>query len=225
MRLHQLYERRQQAVEIVGVLQTGRVITDAGMMEIDSNEKFQQYLKNTYQIKELGKGFYSIAHRGAGGHEFVIKWHKDPRTGALDAWYRFAEVAKKKYVTNTLYPEILFAGKPAWATQSNIQFAILEHLDIRSEVELNELSTEILGQGTKLEFKVGMQWAMETAKKGFKTSDSDTVRHFFDVLNIDPDEIAEFAQDISNLGGFPDVHPGNIGWRKNGQTVIFDPIS
>lgn len=143
MRYQNIFERADQANEVVGILQIGLTVDgDGNMIEITSDPEFRFFLKQHYRVIEIGSGAYSIVFAGTGGRDFVLKSSRTGLKAHYDRWYRFAKIARANQ-QNSLMPRILFSGEPAW--DSELKYGVLEYLDIRLEDELNQVAEDAFG--------------------------------------------------------------------------------
>jgi hypothetical protein len=222
MRLQELFERADQANEVIGILQTGLTVdSNSNIVDISSDLQFQDFLKKNYQVNEIGSGAYSVVHLGSEGADFVLKSSHSGKSAHYDRWYRFAKIAKSNQ-QNSLMPKILFAGEPAWNSQ--LKYGILEYLSMRQADELNEIALDAFGFSDFF-------YAMSESREFYMMpaharipKKAQQVESFLDALKINPREFEAFVRAVDPNGNF-DVHDGNIGWRKDGSAVIFDPVS
>jgi hypothetical protein len=206
MRYQHIFERVDQAVAIQGILQTGMYVDDRGSFTtINSDDEFEDYLYQNYDLVPVGSGVFSIVKAGAGGRDFVIKMSLSARRAVSDNWYSFAKVAQAN-THNSLFPQILFAGDPAWRDEK--KYGLLEFLEIR------EPSDHVVFDAT---MDLAHSWALGSIP------DNPGVFEFLKNNHINAKEFREFVRLTDSLGSF-DIHSGNIGWRKDGSAVIFDPV-
>lgn len=219
MRLNEiLNERADQAAEIVGLLQSGMVVDpEQGVIQIESDSDFSDYIQQRYQVEKIGEGLYSLVYQGQ-GNDYVLK-DSDPD----DNWYKYAEFAKKS--SSPFVPKILFAGEPRFP--SNSKYGVLEYLEIKPEGHWNHHTREIFWNATIDSNESPFDWAMYEVFElaAGKSIYPEEAEEFLDLIGVkDIGEFLKFINTVEKFGNL-DIHDQNIGYRENGELVVFDPVS
>ena len=228
MRLDEiLNERADQAAEIVGLLQSGMVVDpEQGMIQINNHNEFVDYLQQRYQITPVGEGFYSVVHKGD-GNDYVLKWSKSSDRADHDAWYKFTPVAQKS--SNKLMPKILYAGSAKF--KSSFMYGIMETLKIPPEDSFDNKIAKLFRRynndptyGEIHMFDEAMGAVHDWLVDNEPGAPEDELEEFLMMIGTDINEMKDFLKTVTPIGDL-DIHDQNIGYRPNGELVIFDPVS
>jgi hypothetical protein len=225
MKIQQLFERQDQVAKIIALLE-GRAeyIDENGEpQKVDTIEKLIKgalpYLG--YHLKEMKPtGYFSYVYKGSETADFVLKYSA-PQRYSSDGWFSFANTVR--FAGNSLFPKIKFLGEMPYKVPQDVRgIAIIEALQM--DVDRCE--------------KIGIKWNDYDRMKRLFTDDlidyytsiispetKEMCELFFKEFNVDPKEMRDFLKVVRKINGTMDIHQHNIGWRPNGECVIFDPIS
>ena len=192
-----------------------------------------KYVRESESLKAnwLGEGFFSVVYASGTDPEFIMKVPRSSgsRKGDIypDAWTDFAKIAKQAADKNPLYPKIEFFHEFG----NNDFVAFIEVLNMVPESKLDNESgtiyTRTVDKST-YRFKDPMfSDVMSGVRDFFMKSSSEfelLANEFMKLFGISAVHLDEFFNSIAKLGKL-DLHAANVGFRKNGQIVLFDPVA
>lgn len=237
----QLRERREQAMTIVDVLKYGMTPDGKRLTNID---EFAKWLASYANGIIIGSGIYAVAWAGARtaaadysdadlSNQFIVKISKI----AGDPWRRFADHCyKNQGETNPLFPKIMhYAENIGWLGNSNYSIAVIEMLRIdrdRCYLAASTLNRKPLKANFLLFMRATNHPIYKLEQQGNKNIDLLADVYMKRMGYKDLETIRDFGEKmVAICGGIEawyemfDVHQGNVGWRPNGELVIFDPVA
>lgn len=235
----QLNERLEQVRSvIIPVLKTG--INPNTKKKFRSEESFMNWLMSdkdlsVWQISNAEAAAYSVAMAGdtsgGAGDGFILKISKDPN----DPWRKFGKFCYESpdiVDRNPLFPRTMFYTDGL--TWSKSAFAVVELLEVDS-LKARALTPVMISA-----------YFSETMRLLFSRADNDSnyQRHKIRYPTVDReidkfmreagfrslDDVRAFGDVMKQLYGIDgwidnmDLHGNNVGWRPNGDIVLFDPI-
>lgn len=207
-------ERRKDANILFSMLNSG---------EFQDLDDFSEFMDSENWIKPLGNGYYSMVYGSKKHSEVVCKVTEDSHR---DPWYKFAKIAQKNWQSNSLFPEILYIYEGF--EESTDAVAFFEHLDIAENMHYpSEVVYKPFRQA--VETILFNKLPNENNSIEYFNENIKRIQHIFDYPpNFTPEIFVDFCKKAKNIWKYSysvDLHEGNIGFRKNGEMVLFDPAS
>jgi len=214
-----LNERAREANIIAAVMQRGNYINqNLEEVQIKTFQDFMRFINERFTVRDVGEGAFSVAKVGSKKADFVLKVSKGERVAASDSWPGFAKMAMKKHKTDSLYPKILALKEYDSEKFGFFTVGLIEFLDID---ENRAARAGVSPRRMNIFKELWIQHTKGTLSKvEYETTERD-VQGFF---GVPFKQLGKFLVDIAPIGK-QDIHDGNVGWRKNGEFVIFDPTS
>ena len=196
---------------------------EGNVKEIKSIENLIEYLNvNGYELRPLQGGSHADVYK-IGSSEYVLRVSK-PNQLHNDLWWDWCKVIKDHH-TSSLMPKILFSKSYYYEEKMVLaKAAIMEHVDLlaahrlglktrlyRFEPYIIHLYHYIIGE--KID-----QWQI-TDQEAFNVLKS---------VGASYNDILKFVESVKSVIGTDvhllDVHSRNLGLRRDGSLVVFDPI-
>ena len=214
--LRTLITEKTQTVEaLIGMIQAGR------FPDLKAMAQFLE--KNGKPLKKIGSGWFSDAFVGTDGQpDWVLKvlFKKDP------GYEEFLRVAMAQ--SSSLYPKV---RKPFVLGGRKCVF--VEHLHINKS-ELSKNIRYLVRQHAPESFEKYKDSSSTTATLVFKylmpefAEGNEGLSIIFEEMGkkhgFTAKDILDYYRQVSGIGKW-DLHGDNVGIRKNGEMVFFDPVS
>jgi len=236
----QLNERREQAMTIVDVLKYG--MTPDGK-QLTSVDEFQRWLVSYANAIILGSGVYGAAWTSAAtaasdysdgdlSDQFIVKISSEPQ----DQWREFAKHCyENQGETNPLFPKVVYYTEDTEWLTSRHSIAVIEALKIDRErcyLAASTLSRKPIKCNLLLFMRAANHPIYKLEQQSNKNIDLLADVYMKRMGYKDLESIRDFNEKMIALYGDAetwyeifDVHQGNVGWRPNGELVIFDPAA
>ncbi len=180
--------------------------------------------------EEYGYGLFSNVFKSPSGNDFVLKVSYEDG----DGWVPFAEIVsqQQKYKTNPLFPIIpshLFKKFPDGSAMAIIEWVKLDEEYTERQIEkiiedvYLEYPDHIMGMDAgDNPFNCAFEELLRNKEPVFVppicNAFGTTSEHLYDYF-----EVVRLATGSTNMHMI-DLNEQNIGYRSNGQTVLFDPV-
>lgn len=230
-----LEERKVHVAALRSMLESGYFPT------YNSFEQYV-YMDKPEIFKEIGSGFFSVAfdHRDSSkAGEFIMKM---AFRGDDDIGYKaFIPIARKNAASNSLFPRIEYV----YTFSSGEYVAFIEKLNVNpSSIDrlFSELAsrvwekTKFFTRFREVQQKYGMfsyfsfeilgrvKWDPKFNPK----QQASGYKYFIEaakLLNVPHEQLYDFISKVIHSGRRWDLHRENVGYRKDGSWVFFDPIA
>lgn len=234
----QLNERLEQVRSvIIPVLKTG--MNPNTKKKFKNEKSFLDWLMSdkdlsVWQISNA-EAAYSVAMAGdtsgGAGDGFILKISKDPN----DPWQKFGKFCYESpdiVDRNPLFPRTMFYTDGL--TWSKSAFAVVELLEVDS-LKARELTPVMVSayfsETMRLMFsRADNDSNYQKRKIRFPTIDKELDKFMRQAGFRSLDDVRTFGDVMKQLYGIDgwldnmDLHGNNVGWRPNGDIVLFDPI-
>ena len=211
--------------------------------DIASMNKVMKDLVDKQEVTPIGEGFYGIAYQGKAGYA-VLKISQPHSSGATQVLKSFYKLCQEKNNANPFFPRVYLYGFKT----DNSFWVLLENLKVGTENRPLIISTFGITKGVDIE---SSNWKTNSIKlslsdvaediKDFLTQKYFPRSNYKDIEEMKNnnertseqkknfDLLVDFIKQIINQKleqkfNF-DLHVKNIGVRKNGQLVFFDPVA
>lgn len=221
-----IMERRDQALTVARLLDTDNPTMVAGngeVIEINNYDDFvNYYLMFATEATKIGKGSFSDAYASK-DKQWVLKaantedWY--------DPFHDYVALAQKSAGKNSLLPKILWSGEK-WQRK----FVILEYVNVFAKLDpipiLSKTYPNTTHPGTYFTRDLQMLAYGEHDRLLRSVMEVDKVLKSYKSSYKDYMDWVDLCS--KNLEVFPngaDIHSYNMGVRKDGSLVIFDPVA
>lgn len=216
---------------------TSNVTENADYMEghFEDFADFKRQLKKAYRIKKIGSGEFSdvylVRPKSMSGllvgfkKDFVLKITKENTDHSdVDGQARFVKIVRDDRGRNMLYPIITHFMTLNSKSGKEIDITVMEYLDVDESDSRTRKAASILQQYAQLIDELGYEEPDE------EHEDFEEYEEFVDDLdhefNISREDLLDFHTTLYHDNDLAyDVAPQNIGFRKDGSLVIFDPVA
>ena len=218
MRLHSLFEREREAINIIDAIKNGYLF-DGEMYRIETEQDLFHCIQVMgYNVDPLGDGKFSYVYRGS-RNEVVMKLSRTPAAYSEDKWWDWAKLSKEPARKNPMFPKMYYINALKHeATGQPIGIAFLEYVHVNKD-KLDDLALEM---GFS-KFSEIIEEVQRRANNRLAES-YNNLQTYLKEFYIDIDDLISFIKNAQQFG-FVDIHSGNVGYRKDGSFVIFDPVS
>ena len=201
---------------------------DGKKRTIHTFNDLRRYLaRHNFKIKFVGSGLFSKGFLIESTNEkYILKISKNNGYYRNDGWFNFARYAKNKQ-HNPLFPKILYTGEilTSYLNQT-VGIGLVEYLNIPNNTEkLANKIRKIFYYIIQKEFNVT---TIDPDVFKMMTEKEDEMFNYLKANNITLEDAVEFCEVIIecfNEFKVLDIKSQNIGFRKNGQIVFFDPVA
>ncbi len=174
------------------------------------------------------EGNFSLVFKSPSSNEFVLKLS----TKGYDVWPKYAQMVSENelYKTNPLFPVIpkpYFKILPNGGLNGNAAIGFIEYL----EMDKTEIQAHLHKAVEELPDRSSSIYAADPFIEGWYEYEEKGTSPILDAIckyfKIDPVHMIDFFNKVNPLNtGFRsmDLHAANIGYRKNGEIVLFDPL-
>jgi hypothetical protein len=196
---------------------------------------FKRQLKKAYRIKKIGSGEFSdvylVRPKSMSGllvgfkKDFVLKITKENTDHSdVDGQARFVKIVRDDRGRNMLYPIITHFMTLNSKSGKEIDITVMEYLDVDESDSRTRKAASILQRYAQLIDELGYEEPDE------EHEDFEEYEKFVDDLdhefNISREDLLDFHTTLYHDNDLAyDVVPQNIGFRKDGSLVIFDPVA
>lgn len=213
------------------------VTENADYMEghFDDFADFKKQLKKAYRIKRIGQGAFSdvylVRPKSMAGllagfkKDFVLKITRESTDrGDVDSQAKFVKTVRDNRGRNMLYPIITHFMTLDSKSGQDINITVMEYLKVDGDSSKNKTATSMLQRYARLIDDLGYEEPHEDHE------DFDEYEELVDDLNhefgVQRDDLLDFHGSLyGDLDLAYDIHVWNIGFRKDGSLVIFDPVA
>lgn len=193
---------------------------------------FKKQLKKSYRIKKIGEGEFSdvylVRPKSLSGllvgfkKEFVLKITKEVTyEDAVDSQAQFVKIVRDSRGRNMLYPIITHFMTLESKSGKEIDITVMEYLKVWGPG--TSRATALLQRYGQLIDDLGYEEPHED-HEDFEEYEElvDDLDHEF---NVSREDLLDFHATLYGEYNLSyDVHARNIGFRKDGSLVIFDPV-
>jgi hypothetical protein len=227
MKLDALFENQNQISQIVSKFTNGT---------LSSIEEISQYLKKDFGMTDIKSGQLSTAFINPSNQTFVVKISNDKSPS--DPFWGFIKKYQNEYQNNSIFPVIYAQG-----VINGFKYCIMEYLWLRAD-KLDDTAYE-MGYKTfsrvMMIFYLRKDVIMTTLARNIPPLRDHSIQEItkkieyivLQEFKIDVKKLDDFlnkAEGHAGISGYEatnswfDIHANNVGFRRNGEFVIFDPI-
>jgi hypothetical protein len=197
---------------------------------------FKKQLKKAYRIKRIGQGSFSdvylVRPKSMAGllvgfkKDFVLKITKENNSDHddVDGQAQFVKVVRDNKGRNMLYPIITHFMTLDSKSGKEIDITVMEYLKVDGDSNKTKAATGLLQRYARLIDELGYEEPHED-HEDFEEYE-ELVDDFDHEYGVQRDDLLDFHASLyGDLDLEYDIHAWNIGFRKDGSLVIFDPVA